>query len=182
MPRRPRARLAAYDPATGRYTGQRPFDDPWMRELMGAGRKFWASRGVTIPERVALDISDDLRGPDTEGSPGRPIARGWNMEDHGEARIAFDARFLENRLKRARNRDRDIQVRRAALRELASKLLHEQGHVGGIDHVEGDEAGMMSAYGSGDLVPQEVARTVRRLVKRRPGERSRFRGGTYGIG
>jgi hypothetical protein len=176
MPRRrkPVARAAAYDPATGRYTGQRPFDDPWVRELMGVGRQFWASRNVSVPDQIVLEVSDDLHGPDTEGGPGKPIARG------GDGRIIFDANFIENRLRRARSRKLATKVRRAALRELSSKLLHEQGHVGGINHIEGDEAGMMGAFGAGDLVPQEVASAVRRLVKRRPGEKSRY--GTYGIG
>jgi hypothetical protein len=181
MPRRrPIARAAGYDQTTGRYTGQRPFDDPWMRELMDVGRQFWASRNVTLPENVGLHIADDLSGPDTEGTPGRVIARGRSPRDNGEAWVAFDADFIENRLRRARSRKLATKVRRAALRELSSKLLHEQGHVGDVPHVEGDEAGMMGAFGAGDLVPQEVASAVRRLVKRRPGEKARR--GIYGVG
>ena len=178
--RKPRARLAGYDAVTGRYTGQRVADDPWLDELAAVGREFWASRNVTLPENVGLYVADDLGGPDTEGQPGKVIGRGRPPWDNGEAWVALDAGFVTNRLRRARNRKVATAVRRAALRELASKLLHEQGHVGGVAHVEGDEAGMMGATGQGDLVPQEVASAIRRLVKRRPGEKAS--GGIYGIG
>jgi hypothetical protein len=176
----PRARLATFDPATGRYTGQRAANDPWLDALMQSGRAFWATRNVQLPEQIALDVSEDLSGPDTDGTPGRVVARGWSVKDNGEARIALDAGFVDRQLRRARSQRRATGERRAALRELASKLIHEQGHVGDVAHTEGDEAGFMGAYGAGDLVPQEVARTVRRLVKRRPGEKPN--GLRYGVG
>ena len=182
MGRRPRARLADYDPATDRYTGQRSLNDPWLRDLLRVGRDFWASRGVQVPERIALDVSDDLSGPDTVGQAavmGRVMGRAWPAGD-GEGRIALDANLVTGSLRRAQSRRRSTADRRAALRELASTLIHEQGHVGGVQHVEGDEAGFMGTTGGADVVPDEIASEVRRLIKRRKGERVSRR--TYGIG
>lgn len=184
MPRRrPLARTAGYDPTTGRYTNQRPVSDPWLNELAKLGRSFWASRGVNLPENTGLYVSDDLGGPDTEGLPGKVIGRGRTQQSdpNGEAWVAMDADFVAGHLRRARNRKQATSVRRSALKELAAKMLHEQGHVGGVEHTEGDEAGMMGAFGAGDIVPQEIASEVRRLIKRRQGERpGKYR--NYGIG
>lgn len=170
MPRR-RARTSEFFPGappSGQYTGQRPTDEPWLQDLLRAGRGFWATRGVQVPERIALDISDDLRNTDDD-----PFVsgRGWDPSKYGEARIALDSGLVSRQLARARSQRRSTAERRDALKLLASTLLHEQGHVGGVTH-SGD-GGFMGAYGPEEMphgaqpIPQEVAREIRRLVPRR---------------
>jgi hypothetical protein len=163
MPRR--ARAAAYDPVTRRYTGQRAANDPWLAKLMESGREFWASRGVQLPERIALDIADDLSGPD---EPDGSVIQGraWSPQDHGEARVALNAAQVRQALRTGRSRERTTRERREALKRLSGQLLHEMGHTGGVPHKEGDE-GFMGAGGAGLLVPQETARVIRRLAPRR---------------
>jgi hypothetical protein len=168
-----KAKAAAFDPATGLYTGQRPANDPWLSAIMESGRSFWASRGVTIPDQIQLDVADDLRQSDSEDY--RPEGRGWQ---DGTGRIALDARMVRQSLARARSQRRPTAKRRVALRELASTLLHEMGHTGGLPHVE--DEGFMGARSGAGVVPEETARVIRRLVKRRPGEK--LSGGMAGIG
>jgi hypothetical protein len=167
------AKAAAFDPATGKYTGQRAANDPWLAAIMDSGRAFWASRGVTIPDRIQLDVADDLRATGDDGF--KPMGRGWQ---DGTGRIALDAEMVGQALARARSRRRPTAMRRVALKELASTLLHEMGHTGGLPHLENE--GFMSARGGVAVVPQETARVIRRLVPRRPGERSS--GGMAGVG
>jgi hypothetical protein len=173
-----KAKVAAYDPATSRYTGQRSANDPWLTTIMDSGRQFWASRGVTLPDQIALDVADDLRDSDADSFD--VGGRAWNPQEHGQARVALDAKIVGQALAAARSRRRPTRERRTALKELAAILLHEMGHTGGVDHVEGDEPGFMGPKRQGDLVPQETARVIRRLVKRRPGERPAR--GEYGVG
>jgi hypothetical protein len=170
------AQGAAYDQATQRYTGQRASTDPWLGALMNSGRKFWASRNVQLPDQIALDVADDLRTDDSEH--GVVLGRAWSPQQQGEARVALDSELVERTLRTARSRRRSTRDRRAALKELSSVLLHEMGHTGGVAHVEGEQ-GFMGDGGAGDLVPQETAQAIRRLVKRRPGEKL-ARGGRGG--
>jgi hypothetical protein len=169
-----RAKAAAYDPASDRYTGQRAASDPWLSALMDSGRAFWKSRGVTIPDRIQLDVADDLRAGDTGLTGERPLGRAWQ---DGSGRVALDAASVGQALRRARSRRRPTAARRQALKEVAATLLHEMGHTGGLPHVE-DEGFMGLSSGQG-LVPQETARVIRRLVPRRPGEKP---GGIAGVG
>jgi hypothetical protein len=167
------AKAAAFDPATGKYTGQRQANDPWLAALMDSGRAFWASRGVQLPEQIHLDVADDLRQSDADFQ--KPVGRGWR---DGSGRIALDAEMVGQSLARARSRRRPTAQRRVALKELAATLLHEMGHTGGLPHVE--DEGFMGARSGAGLVPQETARLIRRLVPRRPGEKPS--GGVYGVG
>jgi hypothetical protein len=168
-----KAKAAAFDPATGLYTGQRPANDPWLSAIMESGRSFWASRGVTIPDQIQVDVADDLRESDQDDWA--PEARGWQ---DGSGRIALDARMTRRTLAQARSR-RPTAKRRAALKVLAATLLHEMGgHTGGLPHVE--DEGFMGARSGAGVVPEETARVIRRLVKRRPGEK--LSGGMAGIG
>jgi hypothetical protein len=165
------AHAADYDASTGRYTGQRAESDPWMTSLMDSGRKFWASRGVQLPETIGLDIADDLSGDDTaEGE--RVMGRAWNSQMQGGARVALDADTVRGELRRARNPKVSTADRRASLKLVASALLHEMGHTGDVAHTEGDD-GFMGANGANGVVPQETAKVIRRLVPRpkprRPG-------------
>jgi hypothetical protein len=167
-----KAKAAAFDPTTGTFTGQRAANDPWLDAIVASGRQFWASRGVTLPERITVDVADDLRESDQDDWA--PEARGWQ---DGSGRIALDARMTRRTLAQARSR-RPTAKRRAALKVLAATLLHEMGHTGGLPHL--DNEGFMSARGGVAVVPQETARVIRRLVPRRPGERSS--GGMAGVG
>jgi hypothetical protein len=166
--RRPRARAAEFDPAKpagSQYTGQRPFADPWMDELMSTSRAFWQTRNVQLPDRIALDVADDLRGVDGVENP---YARGWQ----DQSRVAFDARWLQKRLDRARDRELRTIARRKALKQIGTMLLHETGHVGGVEH---NQDGFMNSHAAGlEIVPQEMTRAVRKLIPRtRPTRRPR---------
>jgi hypothetical protein len=178
---RPRAKAKASEffpnnPTASQFTGQRPANDPLLNALVKAGRQFWATRNVQLPEQIAVDVADDLR----EGNEhGVVQGRAWNPAVQGDARIALDSELVGGSLRLARSRRPTVQ-RRTALKELAGVVLHEMGHVGGVDHAGEDRQGFRGAGGGGDLVPQEVARLIRRLVPRRRGERP-SRGG-YGGG
>jgi hypothetical protein len=169
------AQMAAYDPATNTYTGQRAANDPWLNAIMDSGRDFWASRNVALPERIRLEVADDLRENDQEAW--MPAGRG-GPDGPGEGTVILDSNMLGQALARARSRRRPTAQRRVALQEIASTLLHEMGHTGQLQHTDDD--GFMSARGGSGVVPQETMRTIRRLIPRRKGEKAT--GVRYGIG
>jgi hypothetical protein len=178
-----KAKAAAFNPGApqgAQLPGQRPASDPWLAALMESGREFWASRGVQLPENVPLDLADDLRLQDSDTF--HPDGRGWSRAVDGQDRVALRSGYVAERLSAARKRQAPTRARRSALKEVAALLLHEMGHVGGL-HTDGthQEPGQgFMALNAGQHVPQETARVIRRLVRRRPGERSS--GGMAGVG
>ncbi len=167
------AEYFANNPPASQFTGQRPApNNPILGRIMDEGRRFWSTRGVQLPENISLDVADDLR-EDPNGEP--VLGRGWDT-NQGGPRIAVDNSWLEGLLDIANNKRIATIQRRAALKRIASSLLHEQGHVGAVPHIEGE--GFMRDGGAGDLVPQEMASLVRKLI--RPSKK--YRQGKRGLG
>jgi hypothetical protein len=162
----PRAKASEFfpgNPASSQFTGQRPANDPLLNALVKAGRSFWATRNVQLPEQIGVDVADDLRDGNEHGVV---QGRAWDPAVHGDARIALDSELVGHSLARARSRRQPTVQRRTALKELAGVVLHELGHVGGVDHPGEEHHGFMGEQGGGDLVPQEVARVIRRRGER----------------
>lgn len=182
------ARLAAYNPAAPNgqsYPGQRPMSDPWVDQFVRMSQDFWRQRGVAVPDRISVDVADDLRIND--GDATGPAGRGGI---NGEARIALDGKWLGTQLGRARSSRRSTKTRRQALSAVAALVAHEVGHAAlGQADADHTDTGLMAAQAK--ETPYEMLREVRRLVPRRPGERAapakvpkvKRRGGvTYGVG
>lgn len=165
-----------------RYTGQRLANDPWLDALRDAALEFWRRRNVEIPVVPDIYVASDLSGPETpEGDT--MVGRGWDPNVDGEGIVALYDDMVGRGLARARDEERRLRARRRALWNTAGVLLHEIGHVGGLDHDRIDPWGhggtkrttpriMRAAIR--DLIPME-ARDRRRRRRRRRGRRRRRR-------
>jgi hypothetical protein len=130
----PQASYALWNPSQppGRnLPDERPLCDPWVDQMRAAAIRFWAARGVTVPE-FAIDQADDLirtEGDDQHGGLGRAP-----YPDDPNGRIILNSRSVRIPLNRARSQRRPVKEKRFNFSLLATFVFHEAGHVGGLAH------------------------------------------------
>jgi hypothetical protein len=156
--------------ADQRYPNQRASHDPRLNAMVVAADIYWTRRGFEPVDGCAqpgLDVADDLRGSDGQQLPAHEIV-GRALID--QCRIVLDARLVGGRLVTVNHRwtglriGLRLRIRRYALQEICSWIVHETGHLRGRPHTR---RGIMAESADELPVPFECMVLSHRVVRRR---------------